>query len=116
MNRASVEKTLPLRTPVFHILLVLAERDLHGLGIADEVSLATDGAIELGPGTLYRSLKEMVERGVVQETDAPEITADPRRKYYGITPWGRKVVKAEAARFERLVELARDRSLLPDRA
>ena len=116
MNRASVEKTLPLRTPVFHILLVLAERDLHGLGIADEVNLATDGAIELGPGTLYRSLKEMVERGVVQETDAPEITADPRRKYYGITPWGRKVVKAEAARFERLVELARDRSLLPDRA
>ena len=116
MNRASVEKTLPLRTPVFHILLVLAERDLHGLGIADEVGLATDGAIELGPGTLYRSLKEMVELGVVQETEAPDITADPRRKYYGITPSGRKVVKAEAARLERLVELARERSLLPDRA
>lgn len=116
MNRASVEKTLPLRTPVFHILLVLAERDLHGLGIADEVGLATNGAIELGPGTLYRSLKEMVALGVVQETEAPDITADPRRKYYGITPWGRKVVKAEAARFEHLVELARERSLLPERA
>jgi DNA-binding PadR family transcriptional regulator len=116
MSRDSLERTPPLRTPVFHILLALAERDLHGLGIADEVGLATDGAIELGPGTLYRSLKEMVERGLVQEAEAPKTTADPRRKYYGITPWGRKLVTAEAARFERLVELARERSLLPDRA
>lgn len=106
----------PLKTPVFHILLALSGRDLHGLGIADEVEEATDGVVELGPGTLYRSLKEMAERELIREVDAPEDDADPRRKYYRITPYGRKAVAAEAARFEQLVEVARTRKLLPERS
>lgn len=105
-----------LKPPVFHILLALAERDLHGLGIADWVERTTDGAVELGPGTLYRSLKEMVEGGVIREVGAPATGADPRRKYYAITPEGREQVAAEAARLERLVEVARERKLLPERA
>lgn len=105
----------PLKTPVFHILLALSEHDLHGLGIADEVEDATDGVVELGPGTLYRSLKEMAERGLIREVEAPEEDADPRRKYYRITSRGRKVVAAEAGRLERLVEVARARDLLPER-
>ena len=105
----------PLKTPVFHILLALSERDLHGLGVADEVEEATDGVVELGPGTLYRSLKEMAQRGLIREVEAPEADADPRRKYYGITERGRKLVAAEAARLERLVEVARTRNLLPQR-
>lgn len=106
----------PLKTPVFHILLALSERDLHGLGIADEVEDATDGVVELGPGTLYRSLKEMAERGLIREVEAPEEDADPRRKYYRITAQGRNVVAAEAARFEQLVRVARERKLLPERS
>lgn len=106
----------PLKTPVFHILLALSGRDLHGLGIADEVEAATDGVVELGPGTLYRSLKEMAERELIREVEAPEDDADPRRKYYRITPYGRKAVAAEAARFEQLVEVARTRKLLPERS
>lgn len=106
----------PLKTPVFHILLALSERDLHGLGIADDVEEATDGVVELGPGTLYRSLKEMAERGLIGEVDAPEQDADPRRKYYRITAAGRKLVSAEAARLEQLVEMARTRKLLPERS
>lgn len=105
-----------LKPPVFHILLALAERELHGLGIADWVEQTTDRAVELGPGTLYRSLKEMVEEGLIRETGAPEADADPRRKYYAITPKGRKRVAMEAARLERLVEVARARKLLPERA
>lgn len=106
----------PLRPAVFHILLALAERDLHGLGIAEEVERITAGAIELGPGTLYRSLKEMAEGGWVREVDAPEPDADPRRRYYGLTPEGRALVTTEAERLERIVRLARDRKLLPRRA
>lgn len=106
----------PLNLPVFHILLALAERDLHGLGIADWVEATTDRAVELGPGTLYRSLKEMAGEGLIRETEPPEADADPRRKYYAITPAGRKRVAAEAARLERLVEVARERRLLPERA
>jgi DNA-binding PadR family transcriptional regulator len=106
------DDTRTLRPPVFHILLALAEAELHGLGIADEVERATDGAMELGPGTLYRSLKEMSAGGLIREIDAPEEDADPRRKYYGITARGRVLLAEEARRLERVVELARRRSVL----
>ena len=105
-----------LTQPAFHILLALAERELHGLGIADRVEDLTRGAVELGPGTLYRSLKEMVESGLIREARAPEGETDPRRKYYAITAAGRRAVAAEAAHLERLVQAARDRKLLPERA
>lgn len=105
---------LPLRPPVFHILLALTRADLHGLGIAEEVERATDGTVELGPGTLYRSLKEMAERELVREVEAPEPDPDPRRKYYRVTAEGRALVSAEVARLERLVRLARERDLLPE--
>ncbi|HSR43407.1 MAG TPA: PadR family transcriptional regulator [Longimicrobiales bacterium] len=107
---------VPLRPPVFHILLALTKADLHGLGIADEVDRATDGTVELGPGTLYRSLKEMTERDLVREVDAPVEDADPRRKYYRVTDRGRELVAAEAARLERLVRIARERALIPETA
>lgn len=106
---------VPLRPPVFHILLALAEADLHGLGIAEEVERATDGTVELGPGTLYRSLKQMVEDGMVVETEAPSPDADPRRKYYRATAEGHRLLAHEAARLARIVEVARERRVLPGR-
>lgn len=104
-----------LTPAMLHILLALADADLHGLGIADRVEAATDGAVELGPGTLYRSLKEMVEARLIREASAPD-GADPRRRYYSITPAGKRRAAAEAARLERVVEVARERRLLPERA
>ena len=101
-----------LRRPVFHILLALAGGDLHGLGIAAEVERATDGAVELGPGTLYRSLKEMAEARLIEEVRGREADPDPRRKYYRITAEGRARVSVEAERLERIVDLARERRLL----
>ncbi|HEX2167539.1 MAG TPA: PadR family transcriptional regulator [Longimicrobiales bacterium] len=106
---------MPLAPPMLHILLALADTDLHGLGIADRVEEATDGAVELGPGTLYRSLKEMADEGLIREATAPE-GADPRRRYYTITPAGKRRAAREAARLERVVEVARERRLLPERA
>lgn len=106
----------PLTPAVFHILLALAERDLHGLGIADWVERTTNGALELGPGTLYRSLKELSAAGLIRETTPPEPDADPRRKYYAVTPEGRRALATEAGRLEHLVEVARAMDLLPDRA
>jgi len=104
---------LPLRPAVFHVLLALAAGDMHGLGIADEVERASDGFIVLGPGTLYRTLSELVEAGLVKAVGAPERDADPRRKYYRITRVGRAVVTAEAERLQRLVGAARTRKVLP---
>ena len=104
----------PPRPAVFHILVALARRDLHGLGIAEAVDQATDGSTRLGPGTLYRSLKEMTAAGLIREVSAPEGEEDPRRRFYAITESGRDVALAEARRLARIVDVARDSLALPD--
>lgn len=106
----------PLRLPVFHILLALSSGDLHGLGIADEIERASEGLVELGPGTLYRTLAELADAGLVRNVGAPGSGADPRRKYYRITKSGRAVLTAEAERLQRLVGEAKVRKVLPDLA
>jgi DNA-binding PadR family transcriptional regulator len=109
-------RTAPLRPAVLHILLALSERDLHGLGIADEIERASEGVLELGPGTLYRSLSEMVEAGLILGVTAPNGEADPRRKYYRLSTAGRSLLAEETARLQRLVDTARERKVLPDTA
>lgn len=102
----------PLRPAILHILLALSERELHGLGIADRVEKASGGVILLGPGTLYRSMDEMQEAGLVRRAEAPGEHADPRRKYYRITDRGRSLLRTEMERLQGLVELARNRRIL----
>jgi DNA-binding PadR family transcriptional regulator len=104
----------PLRPAVFHILLALAAGDRHGLGIAEEIERTSGGSLELGPGTLYRSLAEMVDAGLIRSVKGPAAEADPRRKHYRITPAGRTAVAAEARRLQVLVGAARARRLLSD--
>ncbi|GMV06530.1 MAG: PadR family transcriptional regulator [Gemmatimonadota bacterium] len=116
MAPPSDPRTIPLRPAVHHILLALARGDMHGLGIAEEIEAASEGAVELGPGTLYRSLAEMAGAGIVRLVPAPTSGADPRRKYYGITAEGRELLARETARLERLVQTARARQAAPERA
>lgn len=104
----------PLKPAVFHILLALSQQQRHGLGIADEVEASTAGSVRLGPGTLYRSLKEMSRDGFVEEVPPPQQGEDPRRKFYCITPVGSEVLKTEASRYEQIVEVARQRRVLPE--
>lgn len=106
---------LPLTPAVFHILLALAEGDRHGYGISKEVKDRTDGTIRLGPGTLYRSIKQLLSDGFIEEADErtdPELD-DQRRRYYRLTPHGRQIASAEASRLSDLVDLARARRLIP---
>jgi DNA-binding PadR family transcriptional regulator len=103
-----------LRPAVFHILLALARRDLHGLGIAEAVDDATDGTVQLGPGTLYRSLKEMSRDGLITDVPAPSDQEDPRRRFYAITAAGRAAAEVEARRLARVVEVARENRVLPE--
>jgi DNA-binding PadR family transcriptional regulator len=107
---------LPLRPAVFHILLALSGGDLHGLGIADEVERASEALIQLGPGTLYRTLAELSDAGLVRSVGAPQKDADPRRKHYRISRSGRALLAAEAERLQRLVGTAKSRKVLPETA
>jgi DNA-binding PadR family transcriptional regulator len=114
--RKHSEPSAPLKPAAFHILLTLSGGPRHGLGIADEVEEITGGAVQLPPGTLYRSLKELTASGLIREVRAPEADADPRRRYYAITESGRSALQADAMRYERLFRLARKRGVLPAQA
>jgi DNA-binding PadR family transcriptional regulator len=103
---------LPLPQSAFHILLALADGERHGYSITKEVLESTSGQIRLGSGTLYRQLRQMSVDGWITEIERDDEDAMGRR-YYKLTPWGRRVAQAEAARLEELVALARSRRLLP---
>jgi DNA-binding PadR family transcriptional regulator len=102
---------VPLSSSAFYILLALAAEERHGYSIAKEVEETTGGAVHLGPGTLYRLIKQMVTDGWIVEVDRFD-SDDPRRRYYRLTPWGRRIARAEAARLADAVRTAMDRRLL----
>ncbi len=106
---------LPLAPAVFHILLALSNGERHGYGIMREIAAATEGQMRIGPGTLYRSIKQMLTTGLIEESDErPDPTLDDeRRRYYRLTGYGRQVAQAEARRLARLVRAAEARRLLP---
>ena len=104
----------PMKPAEFHILLTLAGSDLHGLGIAKAIDEATDGVIRLGPGTLYRTLKQLVATALIEEVSGPDGDDDPRRRYYRITDPGRERVRTDAERLARIVRTARDNAVLPE--
>lgn len=106
---ADVEALLPLTPAVFHIMLSLADSERHGYSILREVEARTEGALKLGPTTLYRSIRQMLAAGLIQETEERPDPAmdDERRRYYRLTAFGRRVALAETLRLERLVAMAR---------
>ena len=105
------EEVVPLTPAVFHILLSLADGERHGYSIMREISAHTKGKLRLGPATLYRSIKHLVEDGLIEESDVRPDPAldDERRHYYRLTEFGRQVVLAEVRRLEEAVAVARTR-------
>lgn len=105
------EKMLPLTPAVFHILLVLADKPKHGYAIMKTVKELNDGRVKMGPGTFYGSIKRLLESGLIEESEQrpdPDLD-DERRRYYRLTPFGQKVLRAEAERLSRLVQVARSK-------
>ena len=109
------EELLPLTPAVFNILLALADGEKHGYGIMLEVETNTNGQVLMGPGTLYGSIKRMLQAGLIEESDErvdPE-TDDPRRRsYYRLTGLGRRTLRMEAERLASQVQLARAKNIL----
>jgi DNA-binding PadR family transcriptional regulator len=87
-----------------HIVLALLEGELHGYGLMRRVAEISDGAVRMGPGTLYGTLNRLVEDGLVEETtDRIERDDNERRRYYRLTGTGRTVALAELERLQSLV-------------
>ena len=107
-DRSAAADLPPLSAAFFHILLSLGDGERHGYALKREIALRTGGKLKLGPGVLYGSIARMLELGLIEESDArpdPHLD-DQRRRYYRITPQGRKVAQAEAARMRDLIQLA----------
>ncbi len=103
-----VEALLPLPLPIFHMLLALTEGERHGYALKREILRRTDGKLNLASGALYGSINKMLEHGFIEESEErPDLHLDDeRRRYYRITPLGRRVAEAEAVRLQQLVRLA----------
>jgi DNA-binding PadR family transcriptional regulator len=93
----------------FHILLSVADQELHGTAIMEEVLDRTDGQIRLWPGKLYGALRDMAREGLIQEVDAPDDapTEGGKRRFYAITRRGKLLLHEEVERLAALVRVAR---------
>lgn len=105
MPKGSSEDRLPLPSASLHILLALAGGPMHGYAIMRRVDELSDGAVRMGPGTLYGSIKRMLSDGLIEECDAPRdaVDDDERRRYYRMTGLGERASVAEVARLRKLL-------------
>src|SRR5918996_5205036 len=108
MTDTTPDSLLPLPTAVFHILIALADRDRHGYSIMQEIAARTDNKVRLSAGTLYSSIRRMLEQELIEElAESPDpASTDERRRYYRLTRFGRRVAAAEVARLNALVQQA----------
>jgi DNA-binding PadR family transcriptional regulator len=106
---------LPLTPQMFQVLIALADGEKHGYAIIKEVARRTAGEVRLSAGTLYTIVRRFEQEGVIAESPRRPDPAldDERRRYYGLTDFGRDVARAEAARMEAVLGMARAKKLIP---
>jgi DNA-binding PadR family transcriptional regulator len=105
----SLDHLLPLKPKVLHVLLAVADGPRHGYSIMQEVAERTNGQVRLWPAALYALLRELEKTDFIVESDARPSAEkdDERRRYYGLTPLGKRVLDAEVRRLEAIVTHAR---------
>ena len=103
---------------VLHILLSLSAEDRHGLGIAADVKAFTNGRLALGPGTLYGTIKRLLDSALIEDLGSPSAdldpstglgAGDPRRRYYRITAKGRRALELETEGLASVIGVAKRR-------
>lgn len=104
----------PLPSAAFHILLSLAEGDLHGYAIMRQVEEQTEGRMRLGPGTLYSSIQALLEGKLIEEVTGPDLNEpqQERRRFYRLTTAGRNLARSEAERLAQVLRVARAKRIL----
>ncbi len=114
MRDAKPDSLLPLPAAVFHILIALADRDRHGYSIMQDVAARTGGKVQLSAGTLYSSIRRMLDQGLIEElAKSPDpSSSDERRRYYRLTRFGKRAAAAEVERLNALLQQARATGLV----
>lgn len=107
---------LPLTPTVFHLLLALADGEKHGYAMMQAVKEDTNGQVRVRIGSLYGALQRMVDANLIEESEerpVPELD-DERRRYYRLTPFGKKVLKAETQRLSSILRVAQTKRVLDE--
>ena len=117
-RKREAEPLLPLTPAMFHVLLALADGEKHGYAILKEVSELTGGRVRLSAGTLYGIIKRLLQEEMIVESGRRPAAAldDERRRYYRLTEFGERVARAETARLQDMVAMARTKNLRPETA
>ena len=111
----SASDFIPLNPRDYLVLFSLTAQERHGYGIVKEVENHSAGSVRMDPSNLYRSLKRLINNGLVEESEPrSDENSDERRRFYSLTSLGRDVVSAEAHRLSRLTDAARARDLIPE--
>ncbi len=110
-----LQHLFPLTPAVFFILFSLADGEKHGYAIMQATTELSDGQFRMGPGTLYSTIQRLLDLALIEETESTAAPSDHegRRRYYKLTRSGSLVLKADLARMEFVVRLARKRKLTP---
>ncbi len=97
-----VDKYLPLTESTYYIMLALVE-PLHGYGVMQKVEALSEGAVKIGPGTLYGAFQSLEKEGLIVKTSEEE-----RRKSYALTGRGQAILKAQITRLEMMARNGRE--------
>ncbi|HTZ74809.1 MAG TPA: PadR family transcriptional regulator [Candidatus Aquilonibacter sp.] len=104
-----IASLLPLSPAALHIMTAVAGEERHGYAIMQEVARQSDGRYRLGPGTLYENIEKLIGRGLIREVARSSSGDDPRRRYYQLTTFGRRVLSAEVTRLASVLRSAKMR-------
>src|SRR5215470_6031874 len=108
MSKRDPQELLPLTPAMFYVLVALADGDTHGYQILKDVEQLTSGAVRLSTGTLYGIIKRLLNDGLIRDFGRGN---EERRRSYELTAFGRDVARAEAARLEQTLAIARRKML-----
>src|SRR5438309_6842332 len=110
-----VDRALPLPPAMFQILIALGDGERHGYAVMQDVATRTAGKVRMSPGTLYGSIRKMLDDGLIEEAFRRGSADDERRRYYRLTKFGRAAAAAEADRLAALLHHAWLNGLVPRR-
>lgn len=107
MSRFDPRDFIPLPNLPLHVLLALAEADMHGWAVIKRIEEITAGKQSPSSGSLYLAMTRLEEQGLIEDAPAPPGETDARRRYYRLTLHGRRVLSLELERLSGLVDRGR---------
>lgn len=110
-RKPATDRDAALTPLMFQILVALTAGPCHGYGILQEIEERTGGAFKVGAGSMYRSIRQLEDAGLVAETE-PDERVHSQRRYYRLTDEGRRRASAEARVLDDVVAWAREARLI----